>query len=96
MDSKWSKSRQSAAFAKELRLRAKGLLRRIKIEDLWQAGSADLEATGKKASVVLQALSERTGNHILFGDQYGQFDDRSLETAFTTSDGRRRARSRAA
>lgn len=64
----------------ELRLRAKALLKRIQIEDLWRAGHTTIDAAGKKASDIIRELGEHTGNNVLLGDQYGQFDDQTLET----------------
>jgi len=66
----------------EVRLRAKELLKQIKIDDLWRAGRFEFLETGKPASKALAAISEQTGNHLLLGDQYGNFDDKPLDVKF--------------
>lgn len=66
----------------EVRLRAKELLKRLKIESLWQAGAFHYSVKGKPASEAVAALAEQSGNHVLLGDQYGAFDDRPLDVDF--------------
>lgn len=66
----------------EVRLRAKELLKRLKVEALWQAGSFSYSAAGKNASEAIVALGEQSGNHVLLGDQYGAFDDKPIDVAF--------------
>ncbi|MGC3968999.1 MAG: hypothetical protein QM775_17000 [Pirellulales bacterium] len=70
----------------EVRLRAKELLRKLRIEDLWQAGQFQYQAAGGSASAVIEAMTRQTGNHVLLGDQYGQFDDRSIDALYTTGE----------
>jgi hypothetical protein len=67
----------------EVRLRAKELLKRLKIEELWQAARFEYAATEKPASEAVTALGEQTGNHVVLGDQYGTFEDKPLDVKFT-------------
>jgi hypothetical protein len=66
----------------EVRLRAKELLKRLKIEELWQPGSFRYVESGKPASAAVAALAEQSGNHVLLGDQYGAFDDKPIDVRF--------------
>lgn len=68
----------SADADPEVRLRAKELLKRIKIEQLWSASRFAYLDTGKPCSKALTAIAEQTGNHLLLGDQYGNFEDKPL------------------
>lgn len=63
----------------EVRLRAKELLRRLAVEELWQAGRVRYVETPKLASAALGLLGEQTGNRLLLGDQYGAFQDRDVQ-----------------
>jgi hypothetical protein len=66
----------------EIRLRAKELLKRLKVEELWQAATFRYSTTGKNASEAVAALGEQSGNHVLLGDQYGAFDDKPIDVVF--------------
>lgn len=67
----------------EVRLRAKELLKRIRIGALWDAGTFTYAEKGKPASKAIESLVEQTGNHVLLGDQYGNFEDKALDLALT-------------
>lgn len=64
----------------EVRLRARSLLDRLKVRDLWSGGVVTFRAEGQ-ASEALAAFAEQTGNHVLTGDQYGTFVDAKLNLA---------------
>jgi len=68
----------SADADPEVRLRAKELLKQIKLEQLWRASRFDYLDAGKPASKALSAIAEQTGNHLLLGDQYGNFEDKPI------------------
>ena len=63
----------------EIRLRAKELLRKLKVQDLWAPSRVNHQAQGQMASEVLGALAQQTGNRVLVGDQYGKFEDRPVD-----------------
>jgi hypothetical protein len=65
----------------ETRLRARELLKRIRIDELWEASTFRYDAKSSAASAAVQALSKQTGNRVLLGDQYGSFDDKPLDFA---------------
>jgi len=66
----------------EVRLRAKELLKRLKVEALWQAATFRHSGVARPASEVVAALSEQSGNRIVLGDQYGVFDDKPIDVRF--------------
>ncbi|MCE9604148.1 MAG: hypothetical protein K8U03_04510 [Planctomycetia bacterium] len=66
----------------EVRLRARELLKHIRIEELWRASRFQYLDAGKPASKILAAIAEQTGNHLLLGDQYGNFEDKPLDVRF--------------
>jgi hypothetical protein len=68
----------------EVRLRAKRLLDRLKLEDLWAAAQVRLQARGEPASKILASLATQSGNHIHVGDPYGNFADATLDMDDTT------------
>lgn len=68
----------------EVRLRAKELLRRLQIEELWSGATVRYRSDKAPASAALVALAEQTGNRVLVGDQYGAFHDQPV-----TVDGRK-------
>ena len=76
----WKRPRQSDK--PEVRLRAKELLRRLGAEELWQAGKFEYTAASAPASEAVEALVKQTGNHVLLGDQYGNFDDKPIEAMY--------------
>lgn len=57
----------------EVRLRAKGLLRRLQVDELWAASRVRSTARQTSASAALAMIVEQTGNRVLAGDQYGTF-----------------------
>lgn len=62
----------------EIRLRAKNLLERLKVRDLWAGAEINFRSADQSASQVLAAFAEQSGNHILTGDQYGTFVEGKL------------------
>lgn len=70
----------------EVRLRAKELLKQIKIEQLWRASRFTYVEVDKPASKALSAIAEQTGNHLLLGDQYGNFEDKPLAGPLANQD----------
>lgn len=76
----------SADADPEVRLRAKELLKRIKLEQLWQASRFTYLDVGKPTSKALAAIAEQTGNHLLLGDQYGNFEDKPLVEPLVNQD----------
>ncbi len=69
----------------EIRLRAKRLLEKLKIEELFAAGRVELLAQGLPASKVLQALAAQSGNHIHIGDPYGNFSEKILNADYAAT-----------
>jgi len=57
----------------EVRLRAKNLLRRLKIDELWAASKVHCQVHEASAAATLATITEQTGNRVLAGDQYGAF-----------------------
>jgi hypothetical protein len=70
----------------EVRLRARELLKQIKIDELWQAGRFEFLDVDKAASQAIAAIAGQTGNHILLGDQYGNFEDKPLTTKLAAAE----------
>jgi hypothetical protein len=68
----------------EVRLRARRLLERLKIEDLWAAGRVQVRVRQEPASKILQALAAQSGNHVHIGDPYGSFADKKLDADYTS------------
>jgi hypothetical protein len=66
----------------EIRLRARTLLEKLKVNQLWAPGAVHFDAKGVPASKTLAALAVQTGNHILVGDQFGPFAEKPLELSF--------------
>jgi hypothetical protein len=66
----------------EVRLRAKRLLDRLKLDELWSAGNVQFQARGELASKVLTALALQSGNHIYIGDPYGHFAEKTLDANY--------------
>ncbi len=66
----------------EVRLRAKRLLERLKLDDLWNAAVVDYPSQGEPASKVLAALAAQSGNHIHIGDPYGNFAEKKLDVNY--------------
>ena len=59
----------------EIRLRAKQLLRLLRIREIWAPGKVDLGASRMTASKALTEVSRQTGNRVLMGEPYGSFID---------------------
>jgi hypothetical protein len=70
----------------EVRLRAKDLLRAIKLHELWAAGHFTCPAMPVSAGQLLRQLAEQTDNHILVGDQFGTFHDAEVRFDFAEAD----------
>jgi hypothetical protein len=66
----------------EVRLRARRLLQRLELDELWTAGRVEFASQGQPASKVLLALAAQTGNHVYVGDPYGTFAEKVLETNY--------------
>lgn len=62
----------------EVRLRAKDLLLRLKVADLWTAAPVRCPNGKCPASKLLAAVAEQSGNRVLMGDQYGSFHEQEL------------------
>jgi hypothetical protein len=63
----------------EVRLRAKELLKRLQVDDLWSASHIALDGNELKAGEVISQLSTQTGNRVLLGDQYAAFNDQPIK-----------------
>ena len=61
----------------EVRLRATDLLRQFKISDLWLPSMIEYHSHGEPAAEAIAAIRQQSGNHILMGDAYGNFENRS-------------------
>ncbi len=59
----------------EVRLRAKELLKRLQVDDLWSASRVTPPAELTKAGEIITAIATQTGNRVLLGDQYAAFND---------------------
>lgn len=55
----------------EMRLRARALLRLLRVSELWTPSHVDHVADGNDASEVIRALIEQTGNRLHLGDNFG-------------------------
>jgi hypothetical protein len=60
----------------EIRLRAKRLLRGLRINELWAPTQVQYATDQTAASAALSIIGKQTGNRVLAGDQYGTFHDR--------------------
>ncbi len=67
----------------EVRLRAKRLLDRLNLEDLWTAAPVQVQAHGEPASKILASLAAQSGNHIHVGDPYGNFAEARLDLNYS-------------
>ena len=63
----------------EVRLRAKRLLDRLKLEDLWTGATVEIQVRDEPASKILASLAAQSGNHIHVGDPYGNFAEAKLD-----------------
>jgi hypothetical protein len=66
----------------EVRLRAKRLLDRLELAEIWSAGRVQLRARGEPASKILLALASQSGNHVHVGDPYGNFAEKPLDVDY--------------
>jgi hypothetical protein len=62
----------------EVRLRAKDLLARLKLTELWSPGRVSLAGGEQPASKILGAIAAESGNHVLLGDSYGSFHEQPV------------------
>ncbi|HEY2840826.1 MAG TPA: hypothetical protein VGJ26_16835 [Pirellulales bacterium] len=71
----------------EVRLRAKDLLREIKIRDLWSA-SRFIAPPGeaRPAADILKLLGEQTGNHVMFDAPYGALTNAPVKLDVTPAE----------
>jgi hypothetical protein len=67
----------------EVRLRAKKLLEKIDLDDLFGSPAVNYQAQSEPASKVLAALAARSGNHIHVGDPYGAFAEKTLDVDYS-------------
>lgn len=63
----------------EVRLRARELLLRLQVEELWQPSRVELPTGKLSASKSLAQIAAQTGNRLLIGDQYGAFHETPVE-----------------
>lgn len=63
----------------EVRLRAKDLLRDLKIRDLWSAARFTAPVEAKPAADVLRLLGEQSGNHLMFDAPYGALTNQPVK-----------------
>lgn len=68
----------------EIRLRAKDLLRRLKVAELWLPAKISWQADEIPAAKAFAELGARSGNRVLLGEPYGAFKDATL--AFQATD----------
>jgi hypothetical protein len=66
----------------EVRLRAKRLLDRLDLEQLWAGSRIEITAHDQQASKVLASLAEQSGNHVHIGDPYGSFNEKKLDVDY--------------
>ncbi len=62
----------------EIRLRARRLIERLKVSELWLPASVTLSVPNMKVSQALDEIAQQTGNHVLVGEAFGSLHDRSL------------------
>ncbi|HEX3727834.1 MAG TPA: hypothetical protein VHV08_16395 [Pirellulales bacterium] len=67
----------------EVRLRAKQLLDKLKLDDLWSSAVVSYPSQGQSASQVLLALAAQSGNHAHIGDPYGRFAEHTLDVNYS-------------
>ena len=70
----------------EIRLRARRLLSRLKVSDLWSPTTVVLSKPNLNVSQALEEIAAQTGNHVLVGEEFGEFNNRMLllDTSPTT------------
>ena len=66
----------------EVRLRARLLLDRLKLDDVWKASTVSCRAEDEQASNVLLALARQSGNHVHIGEPYGHFAEQKIDAYF--------------
>ena len=67
----------------EIQLRARQLLERWKLDELWAPSRVNLRISGEKASKILLELAEQSGNHIHVGDPYGTFAEQKIDADYS-------------
>ena len=79
----------------EVRLRAE-LLRKLQLDQLWQASTVTLPAATMPVSKALAELTRQSGNQILFGDRFEPLNDVAVDarSGQRRADGRLLARAR--
>ena len=65
----------------EVRLRARDLLQRLRTEQLWSAGPVTLACREAPLAKIVEQLGQQAGNHLLVGEQYGRFEDKTISLA---------------
>jgi hypothetical protein len=60
----------------EVRLRAGGLLRQLKLSEMWLPSLIEYHSHGELAADAITAICQQTENRILIGDSYGTFENR--------------------
>jgi hypothetical protein len=66
----------------EVRLAASGLLKRLKLAELWGSSAVDGILEGEQLSSIFAAIAQQTGNRLLVSDQYGAFNDATASLDF--------------
>ncbi len=67
----------------EIQLRARQLLDRWKLDELWAPSRVNLRISGEPASKILLELAEQSGNHIHVGDPYGTFAEQKIDVDYS-------------
>jgi hypothetical protein len=62
----------------EIRLRARSLLKKLKVAELWAASPVSYRAVDTPASNAVRVLAEQTGNRLSVGDQFRTFEDKKI------------------
>ena len=65
----------------EVAARARELLRKIALDEMWLPSRVTHQASGATASLVLAVIGQQTGNRLLVGDRYGGFRDGPVDVA---------------
>jgi hypothetical protein len=63
----------------EIRLRAKELLKRLRVEELWSPAHVRYQANQVSPAEALVALLQLTNNRVLVGEQYGSYRDQPVD-----------------
>lgn len=65
----------------EVRLRAEYLMQKIRTADLWEPSRVELPKEAASVTSLLETISEKTGNRLMVGEQYGAYQENSLTLA---------------